>query len=185
RWLFIHGREEEGERIVREIEDTVARECGEALPGVDETLTIRQRKTIPLPLIAKTVFTLYPKRTILCLSLFIGQAFLYNAFFFTYGTALGEFFGVTEVGWYIAVFAVSNFVGALFLSPLFDSVGRVRMIAGTYILSGVLLASAGMSLGHLNATTLTLSGAVTFFFASGGASAAYLTASEVFPLETR
>ena len=33
--------------------------------------------------------------------------------------------------------------------------------------------------------TLTIFGGVIFFFASAGASAAYLTASEVFPMETR
>jgi MFS family permease len=187
RWLFIHGRDDEAEEIVRDIEKTVADEADEPLPEVsdDETLTIRQRKTIGLTTIAKTVVTLYPKRTVLCFSLFVGQAFLYNAFFFTYGTALGDFFGVTQTGWYIAVFAVSNFLGAMLLSPLFDIVGRVRMIAGTYLTSGILLAIAGTMLGQLNATTLTIFGATTFFFASAGASAAYLTASEVFPLETR
>jgi MFS family permease len=185
RWLFIHGRDEEGEKIVREIEDTVARESGEELGKVDETLTIRQRKTIPLPMIARTVFTLYPKRTILCLSLFIGQAFLYNAFFFTYGDTLTTFLGVGEVGYYIAAFAVCNFAGALLLGPMFDRVGRVRMIAGTYIVSGVLLAVAGVMLGDLSAVQLTIFGGVIFFFASAGASAAYLTASEVFPMETR
>jgi MFS family permease len=187
RWLFIHGRDQEAEEIVREIEETVAQETGQPLPKVPERakITIRQRKAIDMLTIAKTVITRYPRRTVLCLSLFIGQAFLYNAFFFTYGTALGEFFGVTEVGWYIAVFAVSNFLGALLLSPLFDTLGRVRMIAGTYIVSGVLLAVAGAMLGDLNATTLTIFGCAVFFFASAGASAAYLTASEVFPLETR
>ena len=129
--------------------------------------------------------TLYPKRTILCFSLFVGQAFLYNAFFFTYGDSLSTFFDVKQTGWYLAVFAVSNFLGALLLSPLFDTVGRVRMITGTYVLSGVLLAVAGFSLGSLSAVTLTMFGVVIFFFASAGASAAYLTASEVFPLETR
>jgi MFS family permease len=185
RWLFIHGREEEGEKVVRDIEDTVRDESGHELPGVDETLTIRQRKTIPLPMIAKTVFTLYPKRTILCLSLFIGQAFLYNAFFFTYGDTLSTFMGVDEVGYYIAAFAVSNFAGALLLGPFFDKIGRVKMIAGTYILSGVLLGIAGFMLGDLSAMSLTIFGMVIFFFASAGASAAYLTASEVFPMETR
>jgi MFS family permease len=115
----------------------------------------------------------------------VGQAFLYNAFFFTYGSTLETFLDVKQTGWYLAIFAVSNFVGALVLSPLFDSLGRVRMIAGTYILSGVLLAVAGLFLGGLTAVTLTLFGAVIFFFASAGASAAYLTASEVFPMETR
>ena len=98
-----------------------------------DTITIRQRKTIGIPLIAKTVFTLYPKRTVLCFSLFVGQAFLYNAFFFTYGDTLTTFLGVGQTGYYIAVFAVSNFAGALLLGPLFDSVGRVKMITGTYI----------------------------------------------------
>ncbi len=185
RWLFIHGREEEGEQIVNDIEGTVRSETGRDLPGVSETITIRQRKTIPLPMIARTVFTLYPRRTVLCLALFIGQAFLYNAFFFTYGDALGELLGVEQVGYYIALFALSNFAGALLLGPLFDTVGRVRMISGTYIISGVLLAIAGFVISDLTAVTLTAFGMVIFFFASAGASSAYLTASEVFPMETR
>jgi MFS family permease len=185
RWLFIHGREDEGEEIVRDIEREIHEETGRDLPTVKDTITIRQRKTIGIPLIAKTVFTLYPKRTVLCFSLFVGQAFLYNAFFFTYGDTLTTFMGVGQTGYYIAVFAASNFAGALLLSPLFDSVGRVRMITGTYVVSGVLLAVAGFMLGDLTATTLTLFGVVIFFFASAGASAAYLTASEVFPMETR
>jgi MFS family permease len=182
--MFIHGREDGAEEIVQDIERTVTGEHGD-LGGVDETLTIRQRKTIPLTTIAKTVFTLYPKRTVLCLSLFAGQAFLYNAFFFTYGDTLGTFMDVKQVGWYLAAFAACNFAGALLLGPLFDKVGRVKMIAGTYILSGVLLAVAGTMLGDLTPVTLTMWGGVIFFFASAGASAAYLTASEVFPMETR
>jgi MFS family permease len=185
RWLFIHGREDEGERIVAGIERTVAEDTGSRLPDVSETITIRQRRSIGMGLIARTVFTLYPRRTILCFSLFVGQAFLYNAFFFTYGDTLTTFMGVGQTGYYLAIFAASNFIGALVLSPLFDSVGRVRMITGTYVISGVLLGVAGFVLGDLNAVTLTVFGAVIFFFASAGASAAYLTASEVFPLETR
>jgi MFS family permease len=185
RWLFIHGREDEGEEIVRDIERRVASESGGELEEPRDTITVRQRRTIPLTLIAKTVFTMYPKRTVLCLSLFAGQAFLYNAFFFTYGDTLGTFFGVTQAGYYLAFFAVSNFLGALVLSPLFDRIGRVVMITTTYILSGVLLGITGFMLGSLDAKTLTLMGCIVFFFASAGASAAYLTASEVFPMETR
>jgi MFS family permease len=185
RWLFIHGREDEGEEIVQSIEHTVEEETGRSLEGVDETITIRQRKTIGVVEIARTVFTLYPRRSIVCFSLFVGQAFLYNAFFFTYGDTLTTFLGVKQTGWYLAIFAFSNFLGALLLSRLFDTVGRVRMIAGTYILSGVLLAGTGVFLGSVTATTLTLMGAIIFFFASAGASSAYLTASEVFPMETR
>lgn len=185
RWLFIHGREDQAERIVRDIERTVEEETGTSLEEVSETLTIRQRKTIGISLIARTVFTLYPRRTILCFALFVGQAFLYNAFFFTYGDTLTTFLGVGQTGWYLAIFAASNFAGALLLSPLFDVVGRVRMITGTYVLSGVLLAGTGFILGDLSAAWLTALGAMIFFLASAGASAAYLTASEVFPMETR
>ncbi len=186
RWLFIHGREDEGEEIVKSIEKAVEADIDGSLPDVDDDpITIRQRRTISIPEIARTVFTLYPKRTVLCFSLFVGQAFLYNAFFFTYGDSLTTFFDVKQTGWYLAIFAVSNFVGALALSKLFDTVGRVKMISGTYLLSGALLAVAGFVLGDLNAVTLTAFGVVIFFFASAGASSAYLTASEVFPLETR
>ena len=185
RWLFIHGNEEESERIVSSIEQTVREETGNDLSRPRETITIRQRRTIGMGLIARTVFTLYPRRTVLCIALFIGQAFLYNAFFFTYGDTLGTFLDVKQTGWYLAIFAASNFVGALALSPLFDSIGRVRMIAGTYILSGSLLGFTGFILGDLSAVTLTMMGAIIFFFASAGASAAYLTASEIFPMETR
>ena len=149
RWLFIHGREDEAEEIVLDIERTISEETGKRLHDVSETITIRQRKTISIPLIAKTVFTLYPKRTILCFSLFVGQAFLYNAFFFTYGDTLTTFLDVKQTGWYIAIFAASNFAGALLLSPLFDSLGRVKMITFTYVPSGVLLGITGLFLGQL------------------------------------
>ena len=185
RWLFIHGRDEEAERIVTDIERTVADETGGRLEPVSETITVRQRKTIPFTMIAKTVFTLYPRRTVLCFSLFVGQAFLYNAFFFTYGDTLTTFLGVEQTGWYLAVFAISNFAGALLLGPLFDRVGRVRMITFTYVFSGALLGITGFFLGSVTAFSLTLLGVIIFFFASAGASAAYLTASEVFPMETR
>jgi MFS family permease len=185
RWQFIHGHEDKAEEIVTSIERTVEDETGTRLPSVSESITIRQRRSIGIALIAKTVFTLYPRRTVLCFSLFVGQAFLYNAFFFTYGDTLGTFMDVSQTGWYLAVFAASNFAGALLLSPLFDTVGRVKMIAGTYVLSGVLLGFTGFILGDLSAVTLTMMGAIIFFFASAGASAAYLTASEIFPMETR
>ena len=185
RWLFIHGRNEEAEEIVTGIEKRVAEEDHVELEKVSDKITIRQRRTIGMGEIARTVFTLYPKRTVLCFSLFVGQAFLYNAFFFTYGDTLTTFLGVERTGGYIAIFAISNFAGALLLSKLFDTLGRRKMISGTYILSGVLLAITGFLLGGLSAGLLTLAGAIVFFFASAGASSAYLTASEIFPMETR
>jgi MFS family permease len=152
-------------------------------------MTVRQRKTIPLPLILRSVVTLYPRRSILGLSLFIGQAFLYNSVLFGFGNLLSLYFHTPSgnVPYYLAVFAAGNFAGALLLSPLFDTVGRKPMIAGTYLLSGVLLIVTGLLFRghHLDATTFTACCCVVFFFASAGASAAYLTVSEIFPLETR
>jgi MFS family permease len=191
RWLFIHGREKEAEQITSEIEREVAEGTGEELEPVDpdDTIKIHQRKSIGLIEIARTVLKDYPKRTVLGLSLFIGQAFLYNSILFGYATLLSTFFGVStaDAPYYLVAFAAGNFLGPIVLGGLFDSVGRKPMIAGTYILSGVLLLITGylFEQNQLNATTLTLAWAVVFFFASAGVSAAYLTVSEVFPMETR
>ena len=191
RWLFIHGRDQEAERITSAIEREVAQDVGSELPAVDpdDTIRIHQRRTIALTEIARTVAKRYPKRTVLGLMLFIGQAFLYNSILFGYATLLSTFFGVStaDAPYYLVVFAAGNFLGPIVLGGLFDTVGRKPMIAGTYILSGVLLLVTGWLFkdGSLNATTLTIGWSVVFFFASAGVSAAYLTVSEVFPLETR
>jgi MFS family permease len=190
RWLFIHGRERQAEHVVEDIEERVSESIGQELPEPEgEPLTVRQRKAIPLSLIVRSVVRLYPRRTILGLGLFIGQAFLYNSILFGFGNLLSMFFHTPSgnVPYYLAVFAAGNFAGALILSPLFDTVGRKPMIAGTYLLSGALLIVTGFLFKghHLNATTFTACCCVVFFFASAGASAAYLTVSEIFPLETR
>jgi MFS family permease len=190
RWLFIHGREEEAEKVVREIEHEVREEHGELPdPDPDARMTVRQRRTIPLSLIVRSVVSLYPKRTVLGLALFIGQAFLYNALLFSLGYLLSTFFGVASgnVPYYLAIFAAGNLLGPLTLGRLFDTVGRKPMIAGTYILSGVLLFVTAFLFkgGQLTAATLVIALMVVFFFASAGVSAAYLTVSEIFPLETR
>jgi MFS family permease len=189
RWLIIHGREDEAEAIVSDIERQVEEDTGEKLPEPDKAIKIRQRRTIGFGEIASTMAKLYPKRTILGMSLFIGQAFLYNAITFGYATILIDFFDVPSghTGYYYAVIAVGNFAGPLLLGPLFDTVGRKPMIAGTYVVSGVLLLVTAylFQAGSLSATSTTLCWTVVLFFASTGASSAYLTVSEVFPMETR
>jgi len=190
RWLFIHGREREADRIVGQIEDDVREQTGEDLPEPDEKpLKVRQRRTIPLTLIIRSAVTMYPRRTILGLSLFIGQAFLYNSILFGFGNLLTLFFHTPSgnIPYYLACFGAGNFAGALILARLFDTLGRKPMIAGTYILSGILLLITGFlfKAHDLTSVSFTACCCVVFFFASAGASAAYLTVSEIFPLETR
>ncbi|MGO4858428.1 MFS transporter [Arthrobacter sp. 2MCAF14] len=189
RWMFIHGRDKEADQLVRKIEDDVEEAAGEKLSEVNETLKVRQRKSIGFGVIIKTAIQRYPKRVVLGLSLFIGQAFLYNAVFFTYALVLTKLLNVPSdlAPWTLVPIAVGNFLGPLVLGRFFDSVGRRTMISGTYIASGVLLAITAFvfSSGALDAFWLTACWMVIFFFASAGASSAYLTVSEIFPMETR
>ncbi|EDY44429.2 major facilitator family transporter [Streptomyces sp. SPB074] len=189
RWQFIHGHGDEAEGLVSDVEKGVEAEKGEKLPPPAGDITIHERKSVGFGLIAKTVFAHYPKRAVLGLSLFIGQAFLYNAITFGFGAILTKFYDVQSghTGYYFAVIAAGNFIGPLVLGKLFDTIGRRVMIAGTYILPGILLFITAwlFDRGSLNATTLTACWCVVLFFASAGASSAYLTVSEVFPMETR
>ncbi len=189
RWLFIHGREEEADQIVGEIEDRVRGETGEELPEADTSIKVRPRERIAFREIARTAFKDYPRRTILGLALFVGQAFLYNAVTFDLGTLLGEFFKVASgtVPIYLAVFAISNFLGPLTLGRLFDTVGRKPMITATYLGSAAVTAALGFLLlgGSLTTVSFMAFILVIFFIASAGASSAYLTVSEIFPMETR
>jgi MFS family permease len=190
RWQIMHGKQAEAEASIKEIEDAV-RESQHDLPPVDESkmLEIRPAERIGYAHLLAILFRRYPTRSVLVAALMITQSFLYNAIFFTYGLVLEFFFHVkaTDTAYYFFAFAVGNLAGPLTLGRLFDTVGRRQMIAGTYITAGILLAISAelFKAGALNATTQTLCWAVIFFFASAGASAGYLTASEVFPLEVR
>ena len=191
RWLFIHGREQEAEEITRDIERQVEASTGAKLeaPEPNDKIAIHQRKSIGLWEVLMAIIRDYPKRFVLGMALFVGQAFLYNSILFGYATLLATFFGVSQADapYYLVAFAAGNLLGPILLGRLFDTVGRKPMIAGTYILSGVLLLITGYLFEQhdLTATTLTLGWCVVFFFASAGVSAAYLTVSEVFPMETR
>ncbi len=117
------------------------------------------------------------------------QAFFYNAIFFTYALVLVRFEGVPEerVGYYIFPFAVGNFLGPLLLGRLFDAVGRRVMISSTYALSGVGLFVTGYAFSQqwLSPIGLAVAWSSIFFVASAAASSAYLTVSEIFPVEMR
>ncbi|MFF1421311.1 MFS transporter [Streptomyces sp. NPDC058280] len=189
RWMYIHGQAEEADRLVAGAEREIEAETGRQLPEPAGAITIEQRGSIGFIEIARTLFRDYPKRAILGFSLFVGQAFLYNAITFGFGSILVTFFDVSSgsTGYFFAAIAFGNFLGPLLLGRLFDTVGRRPMIAGTYILSGLLLFVTAwfFSNGWLTATTMTVCWGVVLFFASAGASSAYLTVSEIFPMETR
>jgi MFS family permease len=189
RWLFIHGREEEAERIVDRIEAEVRAETGKELPPPRESIVVRQRESIPFREIAGVAIRRYPTRALLGLALFVGQAFLYNAVTFDLGTILHDFFAVSSgsVPIFFVVFAFGNFLGPLLLGRLFDTVGRKPMIAGTYFGSAALVALLAILFltDSLTRTSFIALVCFAFFLASAGASSAYLTVSEIFPMETR
>jgi MFS family permease len=188
RWLITHGHTDQAEREMRVIEAAVAREHG-AAPRAAATVAVGLRPAPGLGEILHVLVTRHRRRAVLGFTLMVAQAFFYNAIFFTYALVLTRFYGVPDdrVGVFIIPFAIGNFLGPLVLGPLFDRLGRRLMIAVTYGLSGITLALTGYGFmqGWLDATTQTLAWSVVFFLASAAASSAYLTVSEVFPLEMR
>jgi MFS family permease len=190
RWLIMNGRAKAAEENITLIEREVEA-SGRELPPVDESKAIEIRPADNIGYVALThvLFRDYPRRAILGASLMISQSFLYNAIFFTYTLVLGKFYGVSSQNTplYLIAFAVGNLAGPLLIGHYFDTIGRRTMISSTYIVSGVLLAVSAFLFynGLLNAVTQTIAWCVIFFFASAGASSAYLTVSEIFPLEVR
>jgi MFS family permease len=190
RWQLMHGKCDEAEASISYIEGEV-KAAGRELPEVpkNKALEIKPIKQAHYPALIRVLFRDYWPRSALGASLMISQSFLYNAIFFTYTLVLTKFYGISasNAPLFLIAFAVGNLAGPLTIGRLFDTVRRKKMIAGTYILSGVLLAFTAwlFNAGVLNAVTQTIAWCVIFFFASAGASAAYLTVSEIFPLEIR
>jgi MFS family permease len=190
RWLLTHGKPDAARTTVDAIESQIRRQHGCELPSAgNRRITIDTAHRATLKSVFAAMWSKYRGRALVALTLMSTQAFIYNAFTFTQGLVLSTFFHVPDgaiPGYYLA-FAAGNLAGPLLLGRLFDVVGRRPMIAGTYIASGVLLLGTGTLFvaGKLDALTITICWTVVFFFASAGASAAYLTASEIFPLEAR
>jgi MFS family permease len=190
RWLMTHGRQAEAERTVAEIEHRTA-SGGRKLPPVSDRLALEITPVdrVTYLRIAKVFFRDYPSRSFLGFSMMVTQAFLYNAIFFTYALVLQHFYGVpkAQTSYYFFPFALGNLLGPLLIGHLFDTIGRRRMILFTYGVSGLLLLASAylFQAGLLDATTQTALWCLIFFLASAGASSAYLTVSEIFPLELR
>ncbi|MEA2407761.1 MAG: hypothetical protein QOE69_1880 [Thermoleophilaceae bacterium] len=189
RWLALHGRNDEAERIVAEIEEHVKSSTGRELPEATEELELHPRKSIGFGEIARTMFSRYPRRSILGFTLMSTQAFIYNATVFTFTAGLATFYKVSSetAPLYLVPFAIANFLGALLLGRFFDTIGRRPMISATYFISAVGLVAAGILFKN-DSVSVGIFVAIlcaTFFFASAAASAGYLTISETFPIEIR
>lgn len=189
RWLMTHGRVRDAEAVVAQLERQVSQDHGTILTEPDGHLTIHPRPHATMLTVARELFQSYPRRTALGIGLMVTQSFMYNAVSFTYPLLLTKYYGVLDnrIGFYILPFALGNFLGPLLLGRYFDTVGRKPMISLTYGISGLLLGLTGYLfwLGSLSLSTHMLIWSSIFFFASAGASAAYLTVSEVFPMEIR
>jgi MFS family permease len=188
RWLLMQGRADEARRIIERIEAEVETQHGK-LPPAFGSITFAKHQPPSIHQVMEVLLHKYRRRSVVVLALMVSQAFFYNAIFFTYALVLTRFFAVPEarVGFYIFPFALGNVLGPIVLGPLFDRIGRRKMIGLTYVFSGVGLAFTGWTFmeGWLTARSLALSWSVIFFVASAAASSAYLTVSEVFPLEMR
>ena len=204
RWLMIHGRNIEAEQIVTAVEQRIRRGGASSRepapqgiaelrpPSLQHSITpvrVRTRTHTPWREIWNAIVHEHRRRSFLGFVLMATQAFFYNAIFFTYALVLMRFYGVPEkdVGGYLLPFALGNVLGPLLLGHLFDTIGRKQMITLTYAVAGILLALTGwlFHTGLLTAQTQTLAWTIIFFVASAAASSAYLTVSEIFPLEIR
>lgn len=187
RWLLMHGRVEEAERVVSRIEAMVGEQIASLPPA--HTSKVDTNVDTSWGRILHVLFVLHRRRAVLGLALMVAQAFAYNGVFFTYPLILGRFYEVPaeDTGLYLIPFALGNFFGPIVLGPSFDRVGRRVMIALTYGLTGVLLAATGLAFAgaFVSSVELTVLWCLVFFFASAAASSAYLTVSELFPVELR
>lgn len=190
RWMLTHGHGAAAEKIVDDIEQEVAGR-GHRLADVDESraITVKAEEKLPFRKVAHVFFKVYPSRTILGVTLMVTQSFLFNAIFFTYEIVLSDFYDVekSKVGLYMIPFAIGNLLGPIALGHLFDTIGRRKMIFATYGIAALVLAASAFCFQAdlLSPATHTIFWCVAFFFASAGASSAYLTVSEIFPLEVR
>jgi MFS family permease len=189
RWLMLRGREDEGARVVDQIESEV-KSSGKELPPIEgDKLKLTTRNHTPWGEIFKNMLGENRSRSFLGLALMVGQSFFFNAVFFTYALIGKKFFHVNhkQLPLQLLPFAVASFLGPMILGKLFDVIGRKPMITATYAVAGVMVAGVCIPFanGSLGLRGLGICFSIIFFVASSAASAAYLTVSEIFPLEIR
>jgi MFS family permease len=188
RWLMLRGREDQANHIAEEIEKKVGKKKKLPRPEGDP-LKIEVRSHTPWGDVFHNMLKDNRQRSILGLVLMVGQSFFFNSVFFTYGLVTKQFYGVTDkdIPLHLLPFALASFLGPLTLGRLFDKVGRKPMIAASYGISGVCLVATvfPFAMGHISLLWLDICFSIIFFVASSASSAAYLTVSEIFPLEIR
>jgi MFS family permease len=189
RWLMLRGKEEDANNIVSEIEAKVSEKKGKLPPPDGEKLKLAVRDHTPWAEIFKNMLGENRQRSFLAFTLMIAQSFFFNAVFFTYSLVVEKFYGIPSrrLPLHLLPFALGSFLGPLLLGHLFDSIGRKPMIIATYGIAGILLAAVAFPFAHgtMSVRKLDICFSVIFFVASSAASAAYLTVSEIFPLEIR
>jgi MFS family permease len=189
RWLMLRGREQAAGEIVGEIEQQVTRTAGRLPPVTAKPLKLRTRDHTPWREILRNMLGENRLRSVLGLVLMVGQAFFFNAVFFTFGLIAKKFYHLNDslLPMQLLPFAIGSFLGPMILGPLFDRVGRKTMITLTYGTAGsmLLVVACLFGRGTLDLRGLRICFSVIFFVASSAASAAYLTVSEIFPLEIR
>jgi MFS family permease len=189
RWLMLRGKEDDADRVVSAIEREVENSGKVIPPPTGEKLKLTTQDHTPLKEIFSNMLGENRSRSILGLALMVGQSFFFNAVFFTYALVGKRFYHLPDnrLPLQLLPFAVASFLGPLLLGRLFDSVGRKPMITVTYGLAGLMLAGVCYPFAHgsLGLTGLGICFTSIFFVASSAASAAYLTVSEIFPLEMR
>src|SRR4029434_10268811 len=131
RWLMIHGRGEEAERIVDQLEERVGRE--RLASHTEPPTRIRTRSHTPWREIWRAIVHEHRRRSFLGFVLMLTQAFFYNAIFFTYPLVLMRFYGVPaeKAGLYLLPFALGNVLGPVVIGHLFDTIGRTPILIAT------------------------------------------------------
>ena len=190
RWLMLRGREDEANQIVTSIEEQASTGRPGSLPAPEGgKLKVVVRDHTPWKEIFGSMLGENRSRSFLSIVLMVGQSFFFNAVFFTYGLVVKRFYGISDqdLPMHLLPFALGSFFGPLLLGRLFDRLGRKPMITATYGIAGglLLVALVPFAQGWIGPRGLGILFTVIFFVASSAASAAYLTVSEIFPLEVR
>jgi MFS family permease len=189
RWLMLRGKEKHADQVVDAIEAEVKKSGKQITPPTDQKLKLTTRDHTPFKDIFQNMVGENRVRSFLGLALMVGQSFFFNAVFFTYALIGKKFYHLSDqkLPLQLLPFAVASFLGPLILGRLFDTIGRKPMITATYGIAGIMLAGVCYPFAHgtIGLKGLGICFTVIFFVASSAASAAYLTVSEIFPLEMR